>query len=91
MAYLQIENLQVNYGAIKAVQGVSFSRALMPFQAKGSAGRRGPFGRAALDACPPAPHIVLGRSLAVSGKQERIARKQAYPVDAQKPGHLPER
>ena len=24
MAYLQIENLQVNYGAIKAVQGVSF-------------------------------------------------------------------
>ncbi len=25
MAYLQIENLQVNYGAIKAVQGVSFS------------------------------------------------------------------
>ncbi len=25
MAYLQIDNLQVNYGAIKAVQGVSFS------------------------------------------------------------------
>ena len=24
MAYLQVENLQVNYGAIKAVQGVSF-------------------------------------------------------------------
>lgn len=42
------------------VQGVSFSRALMPFQAKGSAGRRGPFGRAALDACPPAPHIYRG-------------------------------
>lgn len=77
------------------VQGVSFSRALMPFQAKGSAGRRGPFGRAALDACPPAPHIVPGRSLAVSGKQglfpeERTvlgmaARQAALPAEHNHP------